>query len=115
LRGWKYLVYEGGVRVPFVVQWPKQISTAGISDQILSLTDIIATFADITGQKIPMGQARDSLSMSQIIAGKRKTGPRHSVALQGVFDAFALRDEQWKFIKANAGAGATGIGRGADP
>lgn len=113
LRGGKYLVYEGGTRIPFIVRWPQSI-TQGVCNQLLSLTDLLATFASITGQKIPAGQARDSLSMLPLLTGTTRTSPRTSLILQGVFDSFALRKDHWKFVKANAGKDSTSIGRGAN-
>jgi arylsulfatase A-like enzyme len=115
LRGWKYLIYEGGTRVPFVVQWPKVIPHGVVSQQILSLTDIIATLANITGQTIPNGEAPDSLDMASVFTGKSTEGPRRSIVLQGVSNAYALRDRKWKFVKANVSNEASGIGQRADP
>ena len=115
LRGWKYLIYEGGTRVPFIVQWPGMIPSGSVSDQIISLTDIIATLADITGQELPHGEAPDSLDMASVWTGKSKSGPRRSLVLQGVFNTFALLDGKWKFVKANASKDTSGIGQGADP
>ena len=37
LRGWKYLVFEGGTRVPFIARWPGHVP-AGVSDQMICLS-----------------------------------------------------------------------------
>jgi len=115
LRGWKYLVYEGGTRVPFIVHWPSRVEKGAVTDQILSLTDVIATLSEISGQKIPIGEAPDSLSMLQVFRGNSETGLRTSIVQQGVSNAFALRDGNWKYVKANSSSQASGIGSGADP
>ncbi|NBS84282.1 MAG: arylsulfatase, partial [Verrucomicrobia bacterium] len=60
LRGWKYLTYEGGCRVPLIARWPKQIKPR-VSDQLFSLVDVYATVAQLTGQELKAGTAPDSL------------------------------------------------------
>jgi arylsulfatase A-like enzyme len=42
-RGWKATLFEGGVRVPFLMQWPKRITGGVRSDAVVSHTDIFAT------------------------------------------------------------------------
>jgi arylsulfatase A-like enzyme len=45
LRGWKFNLYEGGIRVPFIV-WGNGVQT-GVSDEPVSLDDIMPTIAEI--------------------------------------------------------------------
>jgi arylsulfatase A-like enzyme len=115
LKGWKYLVYEGGTRVPLIVKWPDAIPGGETNDQIFSLTDVISTLSAITGEKIPAGEAPDSLNMYPLLKGEVAAGPRASIVLHGVSNAYALRQGNWKFVKANASKEASGIGSGADP
>ncbi len=42
-------VYEGGIRVPFIANWPGTIP-AGVSDLVSAQYDIMATLAELTGQ-----------------------------------------------------------------
>ena len=63
LRGGKLHVWEGGFRVPFIVRWPGQVPEDSVSEQILSLTDLLATFAQITDVPLPDGAAEDSFDM----------------------------------------------------
>jgi arylsulfatase A-like enzyme len=110
LRGWKYLTYEGGCRVPFIARWPQQIKPR-VSDQLFSLVDIYATLAKIVGQKIPAHTAPDSLDLSPVLLGKTKKNVRDNTVLHGI-GGLALRQGDWKYIPATAGAG--GIGSGAN-
>lgn len=48
-RGAKRDVYEGGIRVPFIVNWPAGITQAGVSDHISAFWDIMPTVADLAG------------------------------------------------------------------
>ena len=48
-------LYEGGHRVPFIARWPARIPAGGESAALFAHVDMIATFASLTGQKIPAG------------------------------------------------------------
>lgn len=47
LRAWKGHVYEGGIRVPFIVRWPAKVKQNFLSPNVISLLDVYATFAEI--------------------------------------------------------------------
>jgi arylsulfatase A-like enzyme len=112
LRGWKYLRYEGGLRVPLIARWPDRIAP-GTSDAVVSLLDFFPTLAACVGGKVPAGTARDGQNLLPALLGQSAVG-RESLVLQGAGNVLALRMGRWKFIPANQEA-ATGIGRGADP
>jgi arylsulfatase A-like enzyme len=114
LRGWKYLVFEGGCRVPLIARWPDGI-TPRVSNQMFSLVDFLATLASITGQKVPKATAPDSLDLSQVLLGKTEKNVRDTTVLHGVSDMLALRQGDWKYIPANAKGHGGGMGNGADP
>lgn len=114
LRGWKYLVFEGGCRVPLIARWPEQIKPR-VTDQMFNLVDCLATFAGIVGQKIPGKIAPDSLDLSAVLLGKTTNNIRDNTVLHGVSDTLALRQGDWKYIPANTKGKATGMGKGADP
>ena len=114
LRGWKYLVYEGGTRVPLIVRWPEKIDP-GTTDQMFCLVDLVGTCAAITGQSVPQDKAIDSIDMSDILLEKTDAQLRTAVIEHGISDSLSIRQDDWKFIPANAGRETTGIGRGANP
>ena len=111
LRGWKYLVFEGGCRVPFIARWPQQIKPR-VSDQLISLVDCYATLAKIVGQKIPANTAPDSLDLSSVLLGKTKKNVRDHTVLHGI-GGLAIRQGDWKYIPANAGPWGMGSGANA--
>jgi arylsulfatase A-like enzyme len=114
LRGAKYLVYEGGTRVPFIARWPQQI-TPGVSDLMISLQDMLATCAALTGQKLPSGAGPDSMNLLPVLLGKAQTPLRTSIVQHGISGQLALRDGPWKYIPASAAKQVSGMGSGADP
>lgn len=114
LRGWKYLVYEGGTRVPLIVHWPGKVP-AGVSDQMFCLTDVMATCAALTGQKLPKNAGVDSLNQLPLILGNTRKSLRDVQVQQGISGSMAIRKGEWKYIPPNAGDPASGMGSGANP
>ncbi|MGH8021621.1 MAG: sulfatase family protein [Opitutaceae bacterium] len=113
LRGWKYLRYEGGVRVPFIVRWPARIEP-GTSEAMMSLLDLFPTLAALAGRPYPENAGKDGENLLPALLGQPGAQGRDSIVLHGIGNVLALRAGDWKFIPANADT-ATGIGRGADP
>jgi arylsulfatase A-like enzyme len=112
LRGSKYLVFEGGCRVPFIVRWPGQIKPR-VSDQMISLVDCYATLAKIVGKEFPASAAPDSLDLSSMLLGTTKKNLRDHTVLHGI-GGLAIRKGDWKYIPASAGAGGMGSGANAE-
>ena len=63
LRGGKGDLVEGGHRVPFLARWPGRIKPGTRSAETISLTDMMATFASLTGQQLPEGAGPDSYNV----------------------------------------------------
>jgi arylsulfatase A-like enzyme len=114
LRGWKYLVFEGGCRVPLIARWPAQIEPR-VSDQIISLVDFPATLGAIAGEKPSKSASPDSMDLSPVLLGTTGKNLRDHTVLHGISDTLALRAGDWKYIPANGKGKATGIGSGANP
>ncbi|MEM6886383.1 MAG: sulfatase/phosphatase domain-containing protein, partial [Verrucomicrobiota bacterium] len=77
-RGRKRSLYEGGIRVPFIVKWPAQIQAGGIDDDtIFSAVDLMPTLCAIAGVDAPEGKfAPDGESMLKALVDgpqERKT------------------------------------------
>ena len=47
LRGSKWNLYEGGIRVPFIIRWPGKVAPQTVSDEVVSGIDLLPTFAAI--------------------------------------------------------------------
>ena len=97
LRGGKYYVYEGGTRVPFILRWPGRV-TPGVSDAMISLVDFTASFAALTGQTIPAGDAPDSVNVLPALLGETREGRDQLVEHDG-FGMLGFRDRLWKYIQ----------------
>ena len=53
VRSNKGSCYEGSHRVPFIVSWPKGIAKGKVSEQLIGLQDLYATFSEIMGVSLP--------------------------------------------------------------
>ncbi|MBN1642165.1 MAG: arylsulfatase, partial [Anaerolineae bacterium] len=60
LRGQKADIWDGGHREPFVARWPQRIAPATTSDQLVCLSDLLATCAEIVDFPLPADSAQDS-------------------------------------------------------
>lgn len=99
LRSGKGQVYEGGIRVPFVVRWPGKIPPRTVTDHISAQYDLMATLAEISGQEIT---DTDGISFLPILLGKNKEQTQHEY-LYWEFSGrnqFAVRIGDWKGIKS---------------
>lgn len=69
LRGQKGQMYEGGIRVPGLIEWPQRI-TAGRVSQINAVTsDMLPTVCELAGVDLP-NRALDGISLIPLIDGK---------------------------------------------
>ncbi len=66
LRGGKGMLYEGGIRVPFVIRWPGHIPPGRTSDQPAAHVDLFPTFLEIAGKKAMPKQPLDGVSLVKL-------------------------------------------------
>jgi len=103
-RGLKRDTWEGGHRVPFLAKWPGVIAPGSTSNQVICLTDLLATAAEIVGVKIPDNAGEDSLSILPAFAGKPlEATQRAAVIYQGASGTLAIRRGDWVYIDAPSG------------
>ena len=95
-RGYKADIFEGGHRVPFIVQWPDRVQSGGVTDQTVCLTDFMATFADIVGVSLPDNAAEDSISLLPALLGKADKPLREAVIHHSINGSFSIRQGNWK-------------------
>jgi arylsulfatase A-like enzyme len=105
-RGMKRDQWEAGHRVPWIIRWPGKIQPNSTCSQLTSLTDIMATLAQIVGAKLPEGSAQDSFNMLPAWLGQHNQPIRPYLLTQafGGSKTLAIRLGNWKFIDhANSG------------
>lgn len=98
LRGVKRDVYEGGFRVPFIVQWPEVIKEAKVSDHICAFWDLMPTFTEIAGAKVKkVVPDTDGISFLPTLTGKGKQ-KEHEFLYWEFMGKYAVRQGDWKLI-----------------
>ena len=73
LEGRKGSLYEGGIRVPGILQWPDTIQENKVSDYLVSTSDFLPTVMDITGTELPDSRPIDGASILPYILGTKTT------------------------------------------
>ncbi len=104
-RGTKADIWEGGHRVPFFARWPGEIEPGSTREEVISLTDVFATVAEIVGKELPNNAAEDSFSLLPLLRGKPWARPRAAVTHHSVQGMFAIRDGRWKLVAGNGSGG----------
>jgi arylsulfatase A-like enzyme len=100
LRGGKHTEWEGGFREPFIVRWPGHVPASTVSEQVICLTDLLATFAGVLQAPLPPGQAEDSFNILRAFTEPKPGAPvRDAVILQSADATYTLRQGDWKFIE----------------
>ncbi|MDG1895223.1 MAG: sulfatase-like hydrolase/transferase [Fuerstiella sp.] len=110
-KGYKSALFEGGVGVPFIARWPGRIAAGKVDNtSMLSAVDLLPTFCEIAGAKLPADYRADGVSQVATLLGKptttrskplfwkmqsswpiRKSRPYHWVS-------WAIVHENWKLL-----------------
>jgi arylsulfatase A-like enzyme len=103
LRGRKRSLYEGGVRVPGLLVWPKKIKKPRVVNMPCSTSDYFPTVLDALGYKLPQAQTRpyDGVSLLSLVEGRMSRRPR-PIAFESK-NQVSLTDNQYKLYSSDKG------------
>ena len=99
-RGGKGNLYEGGLRIPFLVRWPTRIEAGRVSDLVFYQPDVFPTLAELTDATPPADI--DGLSILPELLGPEATGreqQRHEFLYWEFRAQVAVRMDDWKAIQ----------------
>ena len=98
-RGYKRDLYEGGVRTPFVVQWPKGIAPGTVCSHVSAFWDFLPTLCNLIGEKVP--ENIDGISYLPSLTGKGKQVKHKSIYFEFHEEGGkqAIIKENWKLIR----------------
>ncbi len=113
LRGNKGMLYEGGIREPYIVKWPGHVNGGTTCDVPINNIDFYPTFVEMAGGTVPAGHTLDGLSLLPLL---EETGtlsreaifwhsPIYLATAYGIPEAFrttpssAMRKGPWKLIR----------------
>ncbi len=115
LRGVKRDLWEGGHRVPFIARWPGRIPAGTVQDEVLCLTDLMATIAAIVGYELSDDVAEDSYDLTPALLGHASGAPvREATVHHGARGEFGIRQGDWVLIDHPTGDN-NGNGRPGEP
>jgi arylsulfatase A-like enzyme len=104
-RGCKADIFEGGHRVPFIARWPGRVAVGSRSDQVICLTDLMATCADILDVDLPDNAAEDSVSILPALLSQASKPLREAVVHHSIYGSFAIRQGKWKLALCQGSGG----------
>ena len=106
LLGFKFGVWEGGHRIPFIAKWPGKIDAGSVSNQLICNVDMLATFMAITGQS---QDNSDSVNVLPAFIGNPKENIRKELLLAPKSKKhLSLRKGKWMYIPAKGSGGFKG-------
>ena len=99
LREGKRSVYEGGHRVPFLVRWPAGIAKPGRTwDGAVGQVDLLATFAELVGTKLPDSAGEDSQSFASVLLADGLNDKRLPLINHGNNGRYSITEGDWKLV-----------------
>ncbi|MCF7945143.1 MAG: sulfatase-like hydrolase/transferase, partial [Spirochaetia bacterium] len=104
-RGAKTLVYEGGIRVPLIIQWPEALGSGITCDEIVHMTDWYSTLLSVCGVSVPNENEIDGENIFPLLQGNKESRSGRKIFWQwNRFTPFvesnaAVRDGSWKLVQ----------------
>ncbi|MCM8531131.1 MAG: sulfatase-like hydrolase/transferase [Lentisphaeraceae bacterium] len=105
LRDGKWSNFEGGIRVPCLMRWPKVIKAKTTNNQITAIFDLLPTFSEVAGVKVPNDRKIDGKSILAYMKGEKLAQPIHETF---IVSGSAIRYKHWKLAIKILGPGGSG-------
>jgi arylsulfatase A-like enzyme len=111
VKGAKMQMVEAGTAIPFVVNCPSKVPAGVVTQALVDFTDVLQTFAELGGAKLPADCEIDGQSFAPLILGKKTDSPRGWILSMGghpaafddgrvvpaqPYDDRVVRDGRWK-------------------
>ena len=96
LRGRKRSLFEGGVRVPGLLEWPDKVPPGSVTEVPASTSDYLPTVLEVLGLEMPDDRPLDGVSLLPLIEGKMAERPR-PIAFESA-GQLALVDNRYKLV-----------------
>ena len=118
LRGTKFDVFEGGVRVPMILRWPAKGLAGKTFADMVSAVDIFPTLVAAAGLEMPADQPADGVNLLPYLSGEKadkphdhlcwqtrtwrsrgERRPRRTVTRKFAEHSSAIRKGTWKMVR----------------
>ncbi len=99
LREGKGTMFEGGYRVPMIMQWPGKIPSGTTCDELCSTIDLLPTISGMIGGKLPEHKI-DGKNIFELLSGKQGAESPHEAfyCYYSGGELQAVRDRRWKWV-----------------
>ncbi|MNR05733.1 Arylsulfatase [compost metagenome] len=94
-------VYEGGIREPLLARWPGKIKAGSSTNLVSAQYDLLATLAELTGQKV---ENTDGISFLPTLRGENDKQKKHEYLYFEYPEKggqVAIRMGDWKGVRVN--------------
>jgi arylsulfatase A-like enzyme len=98
LRGQKGMLYEGGIRIPYMMQWKGVLPAGSVYHQPVISLDVYATALAAAGGAMPVAPKLDGVNLMPYVQGKNPGAPHESLYWR-YLDKRALRKGDWKLVQ----------------
>ena len=99
LHGRGYTTAEGAFRVPAIAWWPGTIPAGSVSDELMSMIDLLPTLAALSGTPVRTDHAIDGLDVSDALIGRGSArSPRETLYYYQQDELQAIRSGPWKLF-----------------
>ncbi len=98
LRGGKGQLYEGGIRVPFLMQWVGRLPGGVVQDRPVSSLDVLPTALAAAGVEAPRGAKLDGVDLMPHL-GPKSDRPPHERLYWRYGGKAAVREGRWKLVR----------------
>jgi len=105
MRGIKGTVYEGGIRVPCFLRWPRVVQAGGQIDRLAAHIDILPTLLEAGGVGKPAGLRLDGASLMPLLRNHKADWPDRTLYFQWhrgdepeLYRSCAARTQRFKLV-----------------
>jgi arylsulfatase A-like enzyme len=104
LRGYKMNTFEGGPRVPFVMQWKGVLPDGRTETRPVMNLDVLPTLVAAAGGKVDPAWKLDGVDLLPYLTGKNEARP-HETMYWRFGPQWAVRHGDWKLVNSKGGSG----------
>lgn len=108
LRGFKSQTWEGGIRIPYLMQWKGRIPAGKVDDRPVIQLDILPTALAAAGVSANPAWKLDGVNLLPYLTGQNPAAP-HEMLYWRFGPQLALRMGDWKLVKAPLGGVADSV------
>jgi arylsulfatase A-like enzyme len=98
LSGGKCTMFEGGIRIPFCLEWPGHVRGGQVYRNPMMSFDLLSTFTALAGQELPPDRVYDGVNLIPYLTGKDSNAPHDRLFWRAGRNA-AMRQGNWKLLQ----------------